>query len=137
MYAKSRVRQEGSPDPIRIRKCWIRREHITDTRGPVPHRPRYSARLRCIAWRLRYIAWTCMERVFFNLTVWPSKIEMKKTRAPCKSRRCSVGVRRCSVGVRRCSVGVRYSAGRRGTVPRVSGILVINRNKTKKLHWKY
>ncbi len=32
---------------------------------------RYSA-------RLRYIAWTCLERVFFILTVWPSKIEMKK-----------------------------------------------------------
>ncbi len=28
--------------------------------------------------RLRCIAWTCMERVFFILTVWPSKIEMKK-----------------------------------------------------------
>ncbi len=39
-----------------------------ETRGTVP---RYSA-------RLRYIAWTCMERVFFILTVWPSKIEMKK-----------------------------------------------------------
>ncbi len=41
--------------------------------SPAPSRvvPRYSA-------RLRYIAWTCMERVFFILTVWPSKIEMKK-----------------------------------------------------------
>jgi hypothetical protein len=40
----------------------------TETRGIVP---RYRA-------RLHYIAWICMERVFFNLTVWPSKIEMKK-----------------------------------------------------------
>jgi hypothetical protein len=39
-----------------------------ETGGTVPH---YSA-------RRRYIAWTCMERVFFILTFWPSKIEMKK-----------------------------------------------------------
>jgi hypothetical protein len=58
--------------------------------------PRYSA-------RLRYIAWTCMERVFFILTVRPSEIEMRKHAL-------------------HASPGVRYNAGRRESLKQITNV---------------
>jgi len=82
----------------------------TEIRGTAPH---HLASSRAIAHTYATspgLAWSAC----FSFSLFGRQRLRWETRAPCKSRRCSVGFRRCSAGVR-------YSAGRRRTVPRVSG----------------